>query len=152
MLFRSLTFSAEAQGKVTVPDGYKFRGWFESTDEEALKITEGQALVDHINLYARATMIETTTTRMTYTYDLTKPYFYQEDHELLTMTGGKYHNSHGWAFNNGRVEINVSGNTYLTLGLCKYSSGTIQVKAEGVNIGDPISLPVTNDGETVTVK
>ena len=147
-----LTFSAEAQGKVIVPDGYKFRGWFESTDEEALKITEGQALVDHINLYAKATMIETTTTRMTYTYDLTKPYFYQEDHELLTMTGGKYYNSHGWAFNNGRVEIKVSGNTYLTLGLCTYSSGTIQVKAEGVNIGDPITLPSNTDGETVTVK
>lgn len=148
----ALTFSAEAQGKVTVPDGYKFRGWFESADEEALKITEGQALVDHINLYAKATMIETTTTRMTYTYDLTKPYFYQEDHELLTMTGGKYYNSHGWAFNNGRVEIKVSGNTYLTLGLCTYSSGTIQVKAEGVNIGDPITLPSNTDGETVTVK
>ena len=148
----ALTFSAEAQGKVTVLDGYKFRGWFENATDEALKIKAGQALVDHINLYAKATMIETTTTRMTYTYDLTKPYFYQEDHELLTMTGGAYYNNHGWLFNNGRVEIQVSGNTYLTLGLCKYSSGTIQVKAEGVNIGDPISLPVTNDGETVTVK
>lgn len=148
----TLVFSADAENRVTVLDGYKFRGWFENATDEALKIKEGQALVDHINLYAKATMIETTTTRMTYTYDLTKPYFYQEDHELLTMTGGAYYNSHGWAFNNGRVEIQVSGNTYLTLGLCKYSSGTIQVKAEGVNIGDSISLPVTNDGETVTVK
>lgn len=148
----TLVFSADAENRVTVLDGYKFRGWFENATDEALKIKKGQALVDHINLYARATMIETTTTRMTYTYDLTKPYFYQEDHELLTMTGGAYYNNHGWLFNNGRVEIQVSGNTYLTLGLCKYSSGTIQVKAEGVNIGDPISLPVTNDGETVTVK
>lgn len=148
----ALKFNAEAEANVIVPTGYKFRGWFESAKETAEKVKEGVSITEDISLYAKATPEEITTKGMTYTYDLTKPYFYQEDHELLTMTGGKYHNSHGWAFNNGRVEINVSGNTYLTLGLCKYSSGTIQVKAEGVNIGDPISLPVTNDGETVTVK
>ena len=148
-----LNFSSEALSKVTMPSGHLFRGWFESAKESALKIKEGSFIQENLNLYARTTPEETTTKGMTYSYDLTRPYFYQEDHELITITNGAYHNDHGWGFSSGgKVELKVSGNTYVTLTLCKFgSSGTVQLKSGENNVGDPISIPSSSDAATASV-
>lgn len=152
-----LTFDAGAEALVDVPEGSKFRGWFASSSATALKVPEGTSVNDDMRLYAKVTPEEITTKGMTYTYDLSKRYFYPEDHELLTITNATYHSSHGWVFSSGgKVEIKVDGNTYLMLTLCEYGGDKkkpdiIPIKADGVNIGS-ISIPVENDGETVTIK
>ncbi|MDE6636825.1 MAG: hypothetical protein K2K32_01165, partial [Muribaculaceae bacterium] len=80
---------------VTVPEGEAFRGWFASTKSNAEKVAEGTSIQTDTELYARATKIEEPTSTSRYVYDLTKPYFYVEDHEAIEIDG-KYYNNHGW--------------------------------------------------------
>ncbi|MDE6394780.1 MAG: hypothetical protein K2K77_05500, partial [Duncaniella sp.] len=106
---------------VTVPEGQAFRGWFASTKSTAEKVAEGTPLQTDTELYARATKIEEPTSTSRFVYDLTKPYFYVEDHEAIEIDG-KYYNTHGWLIgNNGTIKVNVAGKCYVTVGCCQYS-------------------------------
>ncbi len=106
---------------VTVPAGKAFRGWFETNKSDAEKVAEGTALQTDTQLYARATDIENPTPTSRYVYDLTKPYFYVEDHEAIEIEG-KYYNSHGWLVNKGgAIKVNVAGKCYVTVSCCLYS-------------------------------
>lgn len=139
---------------VTVPDGSKFRGWFEGPNATDLKVADGTVLTEDIELYARVTEIEDLIKNPQYEYDLTKKYFYLEDHELLTIENGKYHNDHGWTFDTGaNVSVEVPGNVRLTLTLCQYGSdGTVQVTdASGNKIGKPFQSVVGTDKDEVAI-
>ncbi|MDE5870331.1 MAG: hypothetical protein K2H22_00070, partial [Muribaculaceae bacterium] len=107
---------------VTVPEGEAFRGWFASKKSNAEKVAEGTPLETDIELYARATKIETPSSTSRFVYDLTKPYFYVEDHEAIEIDG-KYYNNHGWLVNNGgAIKVNVAAKSYISVGCCLYSS------------------------------
>lgn len=107
---------------VTVPEGQAFRGWFASTRSTAEKVLEGTPLQVDTELYARATKIETSEAPSMYVYDLTKSYFYVEDHEAIEIDG-KYYNTHGWLVNkNGTIKVNVAAKSYVTVGCCLYSA------------------------------
>ncbi|MCH5347594.1 MAG: hypothetical protein J1E63_10805 [Muribaculaceae bacterium] len=112
---------------VTVPAGQAFRGWFANTTSTAEKVAEGTVLETNTKLYARATKIEEPTSTSLYVYDLTKPYFYVEDHEAIEIDG-KYYNTHGWLVNrNGAIKVKVAGKCYVTVGCCAYSAESTAV-------------------------
>ena len=104
-----------SQVKQNVPSGSAFRGWFYGTDPSAEKVAEGTPVDMDLNLYAKVTPIETATDGSEYTYDLTKNNFYQEDHELIEINGGKYHND-GWIFENeGTILLKVAKNAHIEM-------------------------------------
>ena len=110
------------ESDVTVPSGQAFRGWFASTSPSAEKVAEGTTLEVNTKLYARATAIENPTSTSRYVYDLTKSYFYVEDHEAIEIDG-KYYNTHGWLVNKGgTIKVKVAGKSYVTVGNCAYSN------------------------------
>jgi len=138
---------------VTVPEGQKFRGWFTSQQQTALKIAEGYLIQDNLKLYARATEIENPTTTSRYIWNLTKPYFYVEDHEALSIEGS-YYNEHGWLINqNGNIKVKVAGNCYLTVSNCVYSpeSTATVTDADGNKVGE-FQVKATGDGGSETVE
>ena len=103
------------QVKQNVPSGSAFRGWFNGTGPSAKKVAEGTTVDMDLNLYAKVTPIETETDGSEYTYDLTKNNFYQEDHELIDINGGKYHND-GWIFENeGTILLKVAKNAHIEM-------------------------------------
>lgn len=107
---------------VTVPAGEAFRGWFSSTKSTAEKVAEGTSIQTDTELYARASKIEEPTSTSRYVYDLTKPYFYVEDHEAIEIDG-KYYNNHGWVVNQGgAIKVKVAGKAYISVGCCLYSN------------------------------
>lgn len=135
---------AYGEADVTVAEGKKFRGWFNSTQSTALKVAEGTIIQDHLKLYAVATPVEVPTSTSRYIYDLTKQSFYVEDHEAIEIDG-KYYNNHGWLIDKGgSVRVLVAGKAYISVGNCLYSAeseasitgedgvvyGTFQVKGE----------------------
>lgn len=110
------------EADVTVPEGQAFRGWFFSDQQTAAKFKEGSSLQDNTKLYARATNIEVPTSTSRFIYDLTKTYFYLEDHEAIEIDG-KYYNNHGWLVDKGgAIKVNVAGKCYVTIGNCLYSA------------------------------
>ncbi|MCM1078768.1 MAG: pectinesterase family protein [Bacteroidales bacterium] len=110
------------EADVTVPEGEAFRGWFASEQQTALKVAEGTVIQENIKLYARATQIEVPTSTSRFIYDLTKPYFYIEDHEAIEIEG-KYYNTHGWLVDKGgSIKVKVAGKAYVTVGDCLYSA------------------------------
>ena len=142
---------------VTVADGKVFRGWFNAAAPTATKVAEGTPLTENLNLYAKATEYEIAEVGKIFNYDLTKNYFYQEDHELFSATGGQFHDAtHGWDFKNGgTLSIEVAGNALLSVGVCKYSNtGTTVVKdANGSIIGQlEVEKDVTVDGSEQTIR
>ena len=103
------------QVKQNVPSGSAFRGWFNGTGPSAEKVAEGTPVDMDLKLYAKVTPIETATGGSEYTYDLTKNNFYQEDHELIEINGGKYHND-GWMFENeGTILLKVAKNAHIEM-------------------------------------
>ena len=54
-----------------------------------------------------------------YDYDLTKNYWYVEDHELISIDGS-YYNNHGWTLKSFTVD--VTGRCYVNVKNCLYSS------------------------------
>ena len=132
---------------VTIPDGEAFRGWFASKKSNAEKIAEGTPLETDIELYARATKIEIPTSTSRFVYDLTKPYFYVEDHEAIEIEG-KYYNTHGWLINNGgTIKINVADKSYISIGCCLYSAESIATvtNENGETIAE---FPVKGDSDS----
>lgn len=132
---------------VTVPEGQAFRGWFASTKATAEKVLEGTPLQVDTELFARATNIEKPVAPSIYTYDLTKPYFYVEDHEGIEIDG-KYYNTHGWLVNkNGTIKVNVADKSYITVGCCLYSAeSTATVTDEGGQVVAEFPVKAETDG------
>ena len=103
------------QVKQNVPSGSAFRGWFNGVGHSAEKVAEGTTVDMDLNLYAKVTPIEKATDGSEYTYDLTKNNFYQEDHELIEINGGQYHND-GWLFENeGTILLQVAKNARIEM-------------------------------------
>lgn len=104
-----------------IPEGKTFRGWYTNVGEKAPAVINAD-----VKLYALVTDIETPTVGSHYLYDLTKPTFYMEDHELISSTGS-YKNTHGWGFNNGQnIKLVVSPKSYVIVGLCAYTNTSDQ--------------------------
>lgn len=104
-----------------IPEGKAFRGWYTNVGEKAPAVINAD-----IKLYALVTDIETPTVGSHYLYDLTKPTFYMEDHELISSTGA-YKNTHGWSFTNGQnIKLVVSPKSYVIVGLCTYTNTSDQ--------------------------
>lgn len=138
---------------VTVPEGQAFRGWFFSDQQTSLKFVEGNTLQENTKLYARATNIEVPSSTARFIYDLTKVYFYLEDHEALEIDG-KYYNNHGWLVDkNGAIRVNVAGKCYVTIGNCLYSAeSTAVVTDEAGNVVDEFQVKADSDGAEYTFK
>lgn len=150
-----LVYNAEATAAVTVAAGKKFRGWFNDKKFDALKVAEGTVITQDIKLYAKATDIETVELGKMFKYDLTKNYFYEEDHEAFINNGGSFHDGqHGWSWGSGKsFSIPVAGNAQIVVGLCNYSAETpITITAEnGTNVEDIANAKVASDGATTTI-
>lgn len=138
-------------GDVTVPEGQAFRGWFASTKSTAEKVAEGTSMQSDTELYARATKIEEPTATSRFVYDLTKPYFYVEDHEAIEIDG-KYYNNHGWLVDKeGAIKVKVAGKCYVSVGCCLYSAESTAVVTDeaGENAAE-FPVKAESDGEEQT--
>lgn len=139
------------ESDVTIPSGEAFRGWFASTKSTAEKVAEGTSVDNDMELHARATKIEEPTPTSRFTYDLTKPYFYVEDHEAIEIDG-KYYNNHGWLISkDGTIKVKVAGKCYVSVGCCAYSNeSTATVTNEaGATVAD-FPVKAFSDGEEQT--
>ena len=115
------------ENNVTVKNGYKFRGWFNKASG-GNKVSEGENIIEDINLYAVATEIEVPDFGKTFEYNFKIKNFYPEDHEgIKEIVGGTYHSSsHGWIFSaNGSITIPVVGKSKLTIEQCGYGSNVL---------------------------
>ena len=111
----NLTYNTTYTNQVNVPTGSAFRGWFNGVGPSAEKVAEGTMVDMDLDLYAKVTPVETATDGSEYTYDLTKNNFYQEDHELIDINGGQYHND-GWLFENeGTILLQVAKNARIEM-------------------------------------
>ena len=136
---------------VTVPTGEAFRGWFASTKANAEKVAEGTSVQTDLELFARCTKIEVPTPTSRFVYDLTKPYFYVEDHEAIEIDG-KYYNTHGWLIGqNGTIKVNVADKCYVSVGCCLYSGeSTATVTDEAGNTVAEFPVKAESDGAEQT--
>lgn len=143
---------AKSESDVTVADGYKFRGWFVSADG-GRKYTTDEVITANTALYAVATEIETAKESNRLSYTLTDQYFYTDDHECFTSTGGKYHGTqHGWTWSTGgTLKLTVAKHAYIVLGLCQYSSGDITATDAG-SFSQTITAKGSKDGVTTVVE
>lgn len=119
------SFNKEAEGKVTVTDGKKFRGWATSVKQDEKKYTTSSVITSDTKLYAVVTDIETADTTARYDFNLQKEGFCADDHEAFCVEGnGKWHDkTHGWTFAAGdKIKILMGGKGYLKLDLCQYST------------------------------
>lgn len=141
------------EADVTVPEGEAFRGWFASTKSTAEKVAEGTSMQTDLNLYARATRIEEPTSTSRYVYDLTKPYFYVEDHEAIEIDG-RYYNNHGWLVGtNGTIKVKVAGKCYISVGDCAYSAeSTATVTDEAGQTVAEFPVKAASDGAEETFR
>ena len=142
---------------VTVAEGCAFRGWFDGSGSNALKVAEGIAVNEDLNLYAKATEIEVPALGKIYNYDLRQKSFYPEDHEVLVLNGGSYKDTqHGWTFGNGNsLGIRVAGNALIVVGVCKYShTGDTELRDEAGNVVGKLTTEkeVTPDGELQSIQ
>lgn len=154
----TLTFKYN-ESDVTVPLGYKFRGWFKSTDEYAEKVGESYKVDGNLQLYAKATLIEAPTLASSYTFDLTQKNWYPEDHEAIKFSSSNSSNTkpywhdkqHGWAFKNGdAVKIKVAGKAVITVDRCCYGGKTTLTLTNGSKKIGTATAPAGNDGEPAT--
>ena len=119
------SFNKEAEEKVTVADGKKFRGWATSLKQDEKKYTTSSVITSDAKLYAVVTDIETANTTARYDFNLQKEGFCADDHEALCVEGnGKWHDTtHGWTFSAGdKIKILMGGKGYIKLILCQYST------------------------------
>lgn len=119
------SFKKEAEEKVTVADGKKFRGWATSVKQDEKKYTTSSVITSDTKLYAVVTDIETANTTARYDFNLQKEGFCADDHEAFCVEGnGKWHDkTHGWTFAAGdKIKILMGGKGYLKLDLCQYST------------------------------
>lgn len=129
-----------------------FRGWIYAS---GIKAKATDTLSGNTTITALVTPWEMVEVGSVQTYPLTSSIFYPEDHELIYIEGGYYHDAqHGWALaSDGKISVRVAGNAQIILSLCKYSKdAAITVTDEAGNTVQTIaSGMVENDGATVTV-
>ena len=150
-----LTFNKGIESKVTIPDGNKFRGWFDGTVESSEKVKEGTELSFDLELYAKVTPEEKPTDGSNYTYDLTRSNFYQEDHELINIVGGKWHDvKHGWSFSKGgTITLSVAKKAHIGIALCSVSKdGTITISDASGTEWASFNAKATADGNIQEVE
>lgn len=154
----TLTFKYN-ESDVIVPLGYKFRGWFKSTDEYAEKVGESYQVDGNLQLYAKATLIEAPTLASSYTFDLTQKNWYPEDHEAIKFSSSNssvskpywHDKQHGWAFkNDDAVKIKVAGKAVITVYRCCYGGKTTLTLTNGSKKIGTATAPAGNDGEPAT--
>ena len=143
---------AYGEADVAVADGYKFRGWFQKAKGgNNRKYTVNEVITGDTPLYGIATEVETMSTTARYTYTLTDPYFYPEDHEGFQFDGsGGYHdNQHGWQLKSGdHIDLLVGGRAYIMLYLCRQGgNGQITLEGPGGEVLQTVSVPVSVDGQ-----
>lgn len=136
---------------LTIPDGYKFRGWVYSSGK---KVKTTDVVTGSISVSANVTAIESATVGSIQTYNLASDIFYPEDHETIDITDGTYYNEHGWNIAaNGTITIDVAGNAQVVLTLCKYGNGTTitATDANSNTVKTDIPAKADADGATTTV-
>ena len=132
---------------VIVADGKAFRGWFVEADG-GRKYTTDDIVTGPTSLYAVATDIEVASAVNRYTYTLTDPYFYAEDHEGFRPTGGAFHDKqHGWSFGaDDKIDIISGRHSLIFVTGCKYSNAsTIKLMKGETEVGS-ITLDKKSDG------
>ena len=132
---------------VIVADGKAFRGWFVEADG-GRKYTTDDIVTGPTSLYAVATDIEVASDVNRYTYTLTDPYFYAEDHEGFRPTGGAFHDKqHGWTFGaDDKIDIISGRHSLIFVTGCKYSNAsTIKLMKGETEVGS-ITLDKKSDG------
>lgn len=124
--------------------GVAFRGWFDSKLSTGSKVKEGIALTEDTRLYAHATPLEIASSTARYEYDLTKTYFYVEDHECIDIDGTWHDGQHGWTANS--IKLWVAEKAYITVGTCVYSNESTATVTDP-NGKEVASFPVKADAD-----
>ena len=142
-------FVEDAEKKVTVADGKKFRGWSSSMKQDEKKFTTSSVITSDAALYALVTDIETASTTARYDYNFTKEGFDINDHEAISVENGKWHDTtHGWVFeSNGKIKVLMGGKGYIKMNLCQFSKpGKIILLDPKGNEVSSIDANATKDG------
>lgn len=142
-------FVEDAEKKVTVADGKKFRGWSSSMKQDEKKFTTSSVITSDAALYALVTDIETANETARYDYNFTKEGFDINDHEAISVENGKWHDTtHGWVFeSNGKIKVLMGGKGYIKMNLCQYSkTGKIILLDPKGNEVSSIDAQATKDG------
>ena len=142
-------FQGDVMSNYGIPEGYAMRGWFVRSDG-GRKYTVSDIVTSDLYLYGYCTEIETVSTYKKYTFDLTSPTFYAEDHEAFNPTGDGfyYHDAqHGWAFHkDNKIDLLVGPKAVVSVTLCRYgNAGDIVITQDGETIG---TLPGKNNDDT----
>lgn len=149
-------FSAEAESKVTIADGQKFRGWCTKMQENPKKYSTKDIVTGNLNLYPLVTEIESANPTTRYDYNLKDQYFDAGDHEAFSVEGyGKWHDTtHGWTFSaTDKIKLLMGGKGYIKMNLCNYSgSGNIILTSpSGTQIAS-ITTKASTDGATTVIE
>ena len=149
-------FSAEAESKVTIADGQKFRGWCTKMLENPKKYSTKDIVTGNLNLYPLVTEIESANPTTRYDYNLKDQYFDAGDHEAFSVEGnGKWHDTtHGWTFSaTDKIKLLMGGKGYIKMNLCNYSgSGNIILtNPSGTQIAS-ITAKASTDGATAVIE
>lgn len=149
-------FSAEAESKVTIADGQKFRGWCTKMQENPKKYSTKDIVTGNLNLYPLVTEIESANPTTRYDYNLKDQYFDAGDHEAFSVEGnGKWHDTtHGWTFSaTDKIKLLMGGKGYIKMNLCNYSgSGNIILTSpSGTQIAS-ITAKASTDGATTVIE
>ncbi|MBO5960742.1 MAG: hypothetical protein J6P99_02715, partial [Paludibacteraceae bacterium] len=111
---------AYTEANLTIAEGYAFRGWKKA---DGVKVAEGAVIDANLELHASVTEVEVAAPGKKFTYDLAKSTWYQEEHELITITNGSYHSNHGWHIKGtGTIELVVAGDATIQVANCAYSA------------------------------
>ena len=150
------SFNQEAEEKVTVADGKKFRGWAPSQEQDEKKYTTSSAFTSDAKLYAVVTDIETANTTARYDFNLQKEGFCADDHEAFCVEGnGKWHDTtHGWSFSAGdKIKILMGGKGYIKLTLCNFSTtGNITLTDPKGKMIASVDAKASKDGFSAILK
>lgn len=113
-----------SESDVKVPSGCAFRGWFNSDKSTGSKVKEGTIVQANLNLYAKATSIETVSTTARFIYNIAASNFYMEDHECISTEGGAWHDTqHGWVFSkDNSISVPVAGKAIISVANCQFSA------------------------------
>lgn len=127
-------FSAEAESKVTIADGQKFRGWCTKMQENPKKYSTKDIVTGNLNLYPLVTEIESANPTTRYDYNLKDQYFDAGDHEAFSVEGnGKWHDTtHGWTFSaTDKIKLLMGGKGYIKMNICQHSASA------NITLSDP---------------
>ncbi len=121
-------FPAESQLPTIVP-GEVLRGWYYTNGKKA---KSGDPITGNTTIQAKVTPYEVAKVGAVCTYDFADQTFYPEDHEIVNVAGGAYHDgTHGWYFEtNGMISVYSPGTSVVVVTLCTHSeSGTVSVNS-----------------------